>query len=73
MLQFWESLMPNQILRDEQGHVLGMMEMTPGGIVDARDPNGGYIGSYDLQSNITRDSKCHALGTGNLLASLISL
>ena len=43
--------MPNQILRDEQGHVLGMMETTPGGIVDARDPNGDI--SVAMTSKVT--------------------
>ena len=63
--------MVNQILRDERGHVVGMLETKASGIVDARDPTGRYLGSYEPHSNVTRDAQGHAIGTGNLLVSLI--
>ncbi|MBH55817.1 MAG: hypothetical protein CMJ82_01370 [Planctomycetaceae bacterium] len=63
--------MANQILRDNRGRVLGMMETKPSGVVDARDANGRYLGSYDPHSNITRDAKGQSIGTGNLLGILI--
>ena len=71
IFRFWKSLMVNQILRDHRGHVVGMMETKTSGIVDARDANGRYLGTYDPHSNITRDAQGRAIGTGNLLASLI--
>lgn len=63
--------MVNQILRDERGHVVRMMETKTSGIVDPRDANGRYLGSYEPLSNVTRDALGRAIGMGNLLASLI--
>jgi len=39
--------MVNQILRDERGHVVGMMVTKISGILDGRDANGRYFGNYD--------------------------
>ena len=63
--------MANQILRDARGRVLGMIEMKPANVQDARDVNGRYLGSYDPNTNITKDERGRAIGTGNLLGTLL--
>ena len=51
--------------------MVGMMEAKTSGIVGARDANGPYVGSYAPHSNGNRNAQGRAIGTGNLVASLI--
>lgn len=63
--------MGNQILRDARGRVLGMIETKTSGIQYTRESKGRYLGSYDPNTNITRDERGRAIGTGNLLGTLL--
>lgn len=50
--------MSNNVLRDERGRVIGLIETISGSCVDTGDANDRYLGNYDPQTNITRDSHC---------------
>lgn len=63
--------MGNQILRDARGRVLGMIETKTSGIQYTRESKGRYLGSYDPNTNIKRDERGRAIGTGNLLGTLL--
>ena len=67
--------MGNQILKDARGRVLGMIETKPSGIQYTRDATGRYqgryLGSYDPDTNTTRDERGRAIGIGNLLGTLL--
>tara|TARA_Y100001968_G_scaffold47101_3_gene37283 strand:- start:2014 stop:2307 length:294 start_codon:yes stop_codon:yes gene_type:complete len=63
--------MSNQIIRDARGKVIGMMQAKPSSIIEARDANGRFLGSYNPQTNITLNNRGQAIGTGNLLGRLL--
>lgn len=63
--------MSSQVLRDNQGRVIGTMTSNENGVIEARDANGRYLGSYDPRTEITRNSRGRVVGLGNLLGTLI--
>lgn len=55
--------------RDRIGVLLGTME-TMGKTITARDRNGRTVGTYDGETDVTRNYNGVRVGTGNLLSSL---
>ena len=65
-----ESLLTtSQEFRDNLGVLLGRIE-TVGKISTARDRNSREVGTYDAETNVTRNYNGVKVGTGNLLGSL---
>jgi YD repeat-containing protein len=58
-------------LRDEQGHLLGVIEQLADGNRLARDPQGRLLGGYNARANATRDRTGRLVGEGDLLALLL--
>lgn len=63
--------MADQILRDRNSRIIGRIEDRPNEQI-IRDANSRIKGRYDKRTNTTRDESGRIVGTGNLLASLIS-
>ena len=62
--------MSSQVLRDRSGIKIG--EITQEGfLLVIRDKSGNKKGSYDPQTNTTRDASGNRVGTGNLLTTLL--
>lgn len=59
-------------LRDRQGRLLGEIIQKSDGKFEGRDKFGRLMGTYEPKSNQTRDARGSVVGTGNLLASLIT-
>ena len=59
------------ILRDSNGRTVGKMTIS-NGKVEGRDANGRLKGTYDPKSDKTRDSNGRLVGSGNVLAALIT-
>ena len=63
--------MARQTLKDKSGHVQGHIDDRVSEQVGV-DSKGRRVGRYDKKTNKTYDSGGHVVGTGNLLAHLIS-
>jgi len=63
--------MADQILRDRNSRIIGRIEDRPNEQI-LRDRNSRIKGRYDKRTDITRDERGHIVGTGNLLAGLVS-
>lgn len=59
-------------LRDASGRVLGYITKTSAGLLELRNPAQHFVGSYNPKTNETRDAAGRLIGTGNLLATLVS-
>lgn len=64
--------MHRQTLRDASHKVIGYIDTASDGRQTARDARYHALGYYDPRTGITRDSRFHTVGHGNLLASLIA-
>ena len=64
--------MTTQFLRDEKGRTIGTIASTANGVLVLRNAKGQSLGTYDPERNVTIDSKGRAVGTGNLLTTLLS-
>ena len=63
--------MSTEILRDAQGRVIGKITETSSIKIEIRDNEGRYKGSYNPQTNETRDNSGRLVGKGNLLTMLL--
>lgn len=63
--------MADQLLKDVKGHTIGRISTGINGIMTIKDVKGHTKGTYDPKSNKTKDVKGHAVGSGNLLATLL--
>ena len=61
-----------QELRDRGGRLLGTICARNGGTLEARDAGAGLKGTYDPETNETRDAGGHLVGTGNQLSMLLT-
>jgi len=64
--------MSDQQLRDNSGRIIGTIKTFPDGKQEVRDASGRVKGTYDPKTNQTRDSSGRTVGTGNLLAALLT-
>ena len=64
--------MTTQFLRDEKGRTIGTIASTANGVLALRNAKGQSLGTYDPERNVTIDSKGRAIGTGNLLTTLLN-
>lgn len=64
--------MNRHTLRDARNHTIGYIDTAADGKQIARDAHFHTVGYYDPHTDITRDARQHAVGHGNLLASLIT-
>lgn len=64
--------MTDQVLRDAKGMVIGRIATAADGVQTLRDAAGLPQGTYDPQSNKTRDARGAVVGDGNLLAALVA-
>jgi len=63
--------MNRQTLTDARHHTIGYIDTAADGRKTARNPRYQVVGYYDPRTDTTRDSRHHAVGRGDLLASLI--
>ncbi len=61
----------NTVIRDRQGRKLGEIVGLSNGKLEARDPLGHRLGTYDPKSDQTRDPLDRLLTKGNTLSALI--
>jgi hypothetical protein len=66
------SNMNEQVLRDNKGNRLGVIQTQSDGKMVARDARGNRLGEYDPKQNVTRDDRGNRVGTGDFLSSLIT-
>lgn len=64
--------MIRQTLTDARYHTIGYIDTAADGKQTGRDARYHIVGYYDPRTNSTRDARFHLVGTGNLLASLIT-
>ena len=64
--------MKRQTLTDARYHIIGYIDTSADGKQTARGARLHVAGYYDPQADMTRDARLHAVGRGNLLASLIA-
>jgi hypothetical protein len=62
--------MAAQVLKDRNGNKIGEIKQEGDKLIIV-DKNGNKKGSYDPNSNTTRDRNGNKIGTGNLLATLL--
>lgn len=62
--------MPNQILKDSRGGLLGVIKERSGKL-EIYDSRGGYLGRYDPRRNETYNRTGQKIGYGNLLTMLL--
>jgi hypothetical protein len=60
-----------QVIRNRQGRKLGEIIRLSNGKLEARDPLGRKLGTYDPKSDQTRDPLDRLLTKGNTLSALI--
>jgi hypothetical protein len=65
-------VMNEQVLRDNRGNRLGVIQTQPDGKLVARDARGNRLGEYDPKQNETRDERGNRVGIGDFLSSLIT-
>lgn len=63
--------MHRHTLKDAAYKIIGHIDTASDGKQTARDAGFHIVGYYDPHTNITKDSRFHTVGHGNLLASLI--
>ena len=64
--------MIRKTLTDARYHTIGYIDTAADGKQTGRDARYHIVGYYDPRTNSTRDARFHLVGTGNLLASLIT-
>lgn len=62
--------MPNQILKDSRGGLLGVIKERSAKL-EIYDSRGGYLGRYDPKRNETYNRTGEKIGYGNLLTMLL--
>lgn len=63
--------MNRQTLTDARYHTIGYIDTAADGRKTARNSQYRVVGYYDPRTDTTRDARHHAVGHGDLLASLI--
>ena len=63
--------MADQVLKDKNGHKIATISIASNGVQTIKDVNGHKKGTYDPQTNKTKDVNGQTVGTGNLLVSLL--
>ncbi|MDR0877435.1 MAG: hypothetical protein LBN21_05235 [Treponema sp.] len=63
--------MATQELKNANGHLIGTIRDGNSGRLEIYDASGWLKGTYDPQSNQTKDSSGWVIGTGNLLTTLL--
>ena len=63
--------MTTQFLRDEKGRTIGMIASTANCVLVLRNANGQSLGTDAPERDVTIDSKGRAVGTGNLITTLL--
>lgn len=61
-----------QVLKDRHGNIYARIEQRPNGMLVIHDKHGNIQGTYDPAHDVTKDKHGNKLGTGNLLATLVS-
>jgi len=64
--------MSTQVLKDRNSKILGYIEIKPDGSQVGKDYYQRIKGYYNPKTNQTKDFYQRVVGTGNLLASLIT-
>ena len=64
--------MTTQFLGDEKGRTIGTIAPMVNGVLVLRNAKGQSLGTYAPERNVTIDSKGRAIGTGNLLTTLLN-
>jgi hypothetical protein len=64
--------MSTQTLTDDRYHTIGYIDTAANGTQTGRNAHYHIVGYYDPHTNTTTDARYHKVGTGNLLAALIS-
>ena len=64
--------MNRQPLKDARYHTIGYIDTANDGRQTGRDARFHIVGYYDPHTNLTKDARFHPVGSGNLLASLIT-
>ncbi len=64
--------MSTQTLKDDRYRVIGYIETKPDGSQVGKDARYRIRGYYDPKTNKTKDARYRIVGTGNLLASLVT-
>ena len=59
-------------IRAWDGRVIGSYDTDTSGRITLRDFNGRILGKFDPKENLTRDFSGKVVGTGNILAMLLS-
>lgn len=63
--------MADQVLRDSMNRKLGVIKTDARGIQTLYDAMNRKKGTYDPETNVTRDAMNRMIGKGNLLATLL--
>ncbi len=61
-----------QQLKDERGRIIGFLDLEPNGRRVMKDASNRIIGHFDPKVNRTFDRNNHLVGSGDLLATLLS-
>lgn len=63
--------MADQVLKDKRGFSIGKITTNAAGLQTLKDAKGFVKGTYDTKTNKTKDARGFAVGTGNLLTTLL--
>ncbi|MHB8742120.1 MAG: hypothetical protein ACYC9L_03260 [Sulfuricaulis sp.] len=63
--------MADQILKDARGFTIGKISTSSNGVQTIKDAKGFTKGTYDPHANKTKDARGFAVGSGNLLTTLL--
>ncbi|MDD4617055.1 MAG: hypothetical protein PHW76_08105 [Alphaproteobacteria bacterium] len=64
--------MADQLLKDKRGFTIGKIVIDKTGKQTLKDAKGFTLGYYDPKTDKTRDAKGFIVGSGNLLAGLLT-
>lgn len=62
----------SNVLKDKHGNIFAKIEERSNGHLVIHDKHGNVQGEYDPVRDVTKDKKGNKVGTGNLLATLVS-
>jgi hypothetical protein len=64
--------MDRQVLKHARYHTIGYIDTAADGTQTGRDARYHIVGYFDPHTNLTKDARFRTIGSGNLLAALIS-
>ena len=63
--------MADQVLKDKRGISIGRISTASNGVQTIKDKSGIAKGTYDPKTNKTKDKRGIAIGSGNILTTLL--